>query len=105
MLPSDLQDVLRAAERGALDRLALLRDHAAAQEGRAALEAWVCHTGRLATAYAVQAIDTQDLRRALESEGQALALTLAAIANEHARSILLDVLKTGIDFLLTLLKR
>lgn len=71
----------------------------AAREGVEAMQNWRGRVTLLLERWADKHISTLDLTRALESEGEALSFTLAAVANEHARAVLATVLKDSLKFL------
>lgn len=75
----------------------------AATNGLKALNDWRQRTSALLELWADKRAETRlstlELTRALESERDALAFTLAAIANEEARGLLATLLGTTLRFL------
>lgn len=96
--------VLAEAERAGREALRALEQQgkAAAGEGIEALESWRHRCAELLNKHLAGDLNTLTLVRCLESEREALAFNLAAIASTYARSVLADVLGTALKFLSTI---
>lgn len=98
------KQLLAEAERSGREALRALEQQgkAAAGEGIEALEAWRLRCADLLNKHLANDLNTLTLVRCLESEREALAFNLAAIASTYARSVLADVLGTALKFLSTI---
>lgn len=96
--------VLAEAERAGREALRALEQQgkAAASEGIDALDAWRTRCADLLNRNLDGSLNALTLVRCLESEREALAFNLAAIASHHARSVLTDILGTALRFLSTI---
>lgn len=98
MIPADLRKLVDLTEREARAGVARFTETGAA-EGARLVEDWAARIRQLSDRWQQGHMDTFSLRKALESEREALALRLAALANNQVRSFIAGVLDIALTFI------
>ncbi|RIK65409.1 MAG: hypothetical protein DCC64_01870 [Planctomycetota bacterium] len=100
-LPSEIQAIVNAAEGAARQWLvdAKQQSAAGAAEAVALAEQWRARMTVLIRKWSGGALSLEDFGRAVESEKEALAFNLAALAQEQKRKFLAGLLGSSLDFL------
>lgn len=99
LLPGDITYITNLAATQARAEMAALPETTGAAEGARAVEDFAKRGTHLAATFAAGNMTLDALRKALESEREALTYTLAAITKENRRGILLALLDGALQFL------